>query len=108
MSDTLAKDIGKRIRTRREELNLTREQLAEKSDLSIQFLADIETGRSNMTTVSLSKIATALDLSCDYIVFGSVKPFEPSDVTTMLASLSARDRQLAEDILKSFVKSANK
>jgi len=101
--NALAKTIGKRIRTRREELNLTREQLAEKSYLSIQFLADIETGRKNMTTVSLSKLAVALDLSCDYIVFGSVRPFEKSDISIMLASLPKRDRQLAEDILKSFI-----
>lgn len=101
--DTFAKNIGKRIRARREELGFTREQLAEKADLSVQFLADIETGRSNMTTVSLSKLATALDLSCDYIVFGFVKPFDKSDASVILDSLSARDRKIAEGILKLFI-----
>ena len=43
LSDTLAKEIGLRIRSRREELRLTREELAENAELSFQFLADVET-----------------------------------------------------------------
>ena len=106
LSDTLAKEIGLRIRSRREELRLTREELAENAEMSFQFLADVETGRSNMTTVTLYKLARALNLSCDYIVFGT--PQDASEVNTLLASLSAKDRKLAEETLRNFVAVAKK
>lgn len=108
LSDTLAKEIGLRIRSRREELRLTREDLAENAELSFQFLADVETGRSNMTTVTLYKLARALNLSCDYIVFGTGTPQDTSEVNTLLASLSAKDRKLAEETLRNFVAVAKK
>ena len=38
------KGMGERIRTRREELNLSREQLAELLDVSSKFISDIECG----------------------------------------------------------------
>lgn len=51
----------------------TREQLAEKADISVQFLADIEKGRKNMTVTTLRKLSTALMVSADYIVNGTEK-----------------------------------
>ena len=101
LSDTLAKEIGLRIRSRREER-------AENAEMSFQFLADVETGRSNMTTVTLYKLARALNLSCDYIVFGTGTPQDASEVNTLLASLSAKDRKLAEETLRNFVAVAKK
>ena len=51
--------IGRRLRCRREELALTREKLAECAEISVQFLADIETGRKGMTVQTLRKLALA-------------------------------------------------
>ena len=51
--------IGRRLRCRREELALTREKPAECAEISVQFLADIETGRKGMTVQTLRKLALA-------------------------------------------------
>ena len=61
-----------------------------------------------MTTVTLYKLARALNLSCDYIVFGTGTPQDTSEVNTLLASLSAKDRKLAEETLRNFVAVAKK
>ena len=106
MENSLTKDIGLRIRARREELKLTRERLAELSDVSVQFLRDVERGDSNMTTVTLAKIAPALGLSCDYIIFG-VANEDCANLAMRLSRLTSRDRKLAEDILNAFITSAN-
>ena len=45
--------VGRRLRCRREELALTRKKLAECAEISVQFLADIETGRKGMTVQTL-------------------------------------------------------
>lgn len=48
-------DIGLRVRQRREELGLTREKMAERAGLSVQFMASVELGKQSMTTDSLKK-----------------------------------------------------
>lgn len=66
-------EIGKRIRSLREKYKLSREALAGRSEISVQFLYDIETGKKSMTVTTLSKICTALNASADEIIFGSPK-----------------------------------
>ena len=83
---------------------MTREQLAEQSNLSVHFLAEIETGRNNMRAKSLYKLAKALNLSSDYILFGEEGCADQTELETMFASLSQKDRELAESILETFIK----
>lgn len=104
MAESLTVEIGKRVRRRREELGFTREQLAEQCDLSARFFAEIESGRKNMTTKSLFKVARVLNLSADYILFGEEAGADKTKLEEMLAELSKEDRDIAEDILKNFIK----
>ena len=66
----LAAEIGLRVRNNRTLLKLSREKLAEEADISLSFLADIEHGRKNMTTVTLYGLCKALHVSADYLLFG--------------------------------------
>lgn len=104
MAQTLSIIIGNRIRNRRESLGLVREKLAEQCELSVQFLADIEKGRKNMTTLSLYKVAKALNMSADYILFGEDISSKQSEIEKLFSQLSKKNRELAEGILRSFVK----
>jgi len=108
MNENLREQIGQRVRKRREQLGLTREALAEWSDLSIQFLADVETGKKNMTTNSLYKVARALNVSTDLLVFGEQDATEYPVVSAMLAKLSGHDCIIAEEMLALFVKAVTK
>ena len=72
-------ETGKRIFKLRKERGLTREHLAEMADISVQFLADIEKGRKNMTVTTLRKLSSALMVSTDYIVNGSKDPDASED-----------------------------
>ncbi len=82
--------------------------MAEQSELSVQFLADIETGRKNMTTNSLYKVAQALNLSSDFILFGEESKVSQTQLESKLASLSKKDRELAENILDNFLKAVKR
>ena len=62
--------IGGRIRKQREYLGLTREQFAEKLDITPKFCSDIELGVKGMSVPTLCRIASTLSLSTDYILFG--------------------------------------
>lgn len=59
-----------RIRRAREELGYTREQFAEKLDVSVSYLAELERGRTGISVKMLLKVCGVLGLSADYLLFG--------------------------------------
>lgn len=100
---TLNLEIGKRIRTMREHKGYTRETLAEYADISVQFLADIETGRKSMTTHTLYKMSEALHVTTDYIIYGRTTTEHASQIVATLETLSTQEKELAEKLLQIFV-----
>ena len=103
MSEPSKALIGGRVRRHREYLRLTRERLAELSGLSVQFLSDIELGRKNMSARSLYRVAQALNLSADYILFGEEPGAGKPRLDKLLSNLSNKDMELAEEIILRFV-----
>lgn len=63
-------EMGKRIRERREFLNMNRETLSEKLGVSPQFIADIEYGNKGVSLRKLYLLCQALEVSADYILAG--------------------------------------
>lgn len=59
-----------RIRRAREEKGYTRERFAEKLDVSVSYLAELERGRTGISVKMLIKVCNVLGLSADYILFG--------------------------------------
>lgn len=60
MSTQLYRQIGERIRSLRKLARFTQEELAERADLSVQFVGFIERGQAKPTLDSLEKLAKAL------------------------------------------------
>lgn len=60
-----------RIRRARERMGYTREQFAEKLDVSVSYLAELERGRTGISVKLLMKVCNVLGLSADYILFGT-------------------------------------
>ena len=65
--------MGIRIQELRKERNMTREELAEKAEISTKFLYEIEIGKKGISAETLLKIAVALSASCDYLLTGEGK-----------------------------------
>lgn len=59
-----------RIRRAREKLGYTREQFAEKLEVSVSYLAELERGRTGISVKLLTKVCQVLGLSADYVLFG--------------------------------------
>ena len=72
MDNTLCKNAGLRIRSMRKTRGFTRDALAEKAGISSKFLYEIEQGKKRFSAEVLCRIADTLDVSCDYIMFGSL------------------------------------
>lgn len=60
-------NLGSRIRAERLARGITQEQLAEKVDISVNFMSLIENGR-NMSVETLVNIAKALGVTVDYLL----------------------------------------
>lgn len=55
-------------------MGYTREQFAEKLDVSVSYLAEVERGRTGISVKMLMRICDVLDLSADYVLFGDSRP----------------------------------
>lgn len=66
------KEIGQRITERRKQLGLTQEALAEKGEMTTQFVSYAESGKRAMRPENLLKISSALGVSADYLLTGDV------------------------------------
>lgn len=60
-----------RIRKAREKMGYTREKFAEKLDVSVSYLAELERGRTGISVRMLIKVCRVLGLSADYVLFGT-------------------------------------
>ena len=102
-------ETGERILNMRKKQGLTREKLAEMSDISVQFLADIEKGRKNMTVTTLRKIASALLVTTDYIVNGNDISVSGNDneLIELCNALSPEMQVKASKLLRVFIEAIN-
>lgn len=63
--------IGKRIKTQRKAKHITQEYLAEKSDLSVGYISQVERGMSKISLDVLYKIADTLDCDITELIMGT-------------------------------------
>lgn len=98
-------DIGQRIKTVRKSQNLTQERLAELINVSPHYIYEIEKGLKQMSLETFISITTALDISSDYILFGSVSNTDnhtrhSSDhLDILINSLNQKQRKAVTNIL---------
>lgn len=88
-------EIGQRIRKIRKEQNKTREELAEKAEISTKFLYEVENGKKGVSAESILKISKALSVSTDYLLTGEIKVNNDK-----VDNLSHKQRKRLEKIIK--------
>ncbi|NLU08975.1 helix-turn-helix domain-containing protein [uncultured Clostridium sp.] len=64
------REVGRRVREKREELNLTREKFAEMVNLSTLYIGQLERGERQMSLTALVRIANCLHVTTDYLIYG--------------------------------------
>ena len=97
-------ETGNRILNLRLSQNMTREKLAEKADISVQFLSDIEKGKKNMTITTLRKLSCALLVTTDYIVNGqeNLSSNTENELLELFRILPPEKQCYALELLKTF------
>ena len=100
----LIKVIGKRVASRRRQLRLTQEQLAERADLSQQYIACLECGIRGLGAESIIKLSRALQVSSDYLLFGIANSEDFRRFDDMIQPLSGKELLALEEMIQAFLK----
>ena len=99
--------IGKNIRKYRLMKKLRQEDLAEKADLSINYVGAIERGEKTPSLESLISIINALGVSADMILVDVLENgyvVKESLLAQKLDKLSAEDRSRIYDVIDTLIK----
>lgn len=92
-------EIGQRIIERRKKLGLTQEALAEKGDMTTQFVSYAEAGKRAMRPENLLKISSALGVSADYLLTGEVIDKDLLLLSDKLRKLTPSQIRIIENII---------
>lgn len=92
-------EIGQRIIERRKKLGLTQEALAEKGDMTTQFVSYAEAGKRAMRPENLLKISSALGVSADYLLTGEVIDKDLLLLSDKLRKLTPSQIRIIESII---------
>ncbi len=84
MVDMEEKDAGTRIMLLRNDKGYSREYLSEKAGISSKFLYEIETRGKGFSAKTLLHLASALEVTTDYIMVGEGNPKYDEKLANMI------------------------
>lgn len=100
-------EIGRNIQAARKQLNMSREELAEKSGLSAKFIGNIERGEKTVSLDSFVCIANVLGASADTLL-GSILvngyQVKTSQLCERINALPAKKREKALELLEVYLR----
>ena len=92
--------LAERVRQARARRGMTRRMLARDSGVSERYLAEIETGKGNISVLVLRRLAKALSISVDVLLSeGPESPVDLVHTVEFLRRLSLEDLKLARQLL---------
>lgn len=96
----LQKIIGQNLLQARTRLGLTQEDLADKVEISTTFYANLECGNRMMSIVTLRKLAYALCVSTDSLLFDNRPNERTHSIQMMLQNQPTQVVSLSEKIIR--------
>lgn len=95
----MKEEIGKRIKTIRENMNMTKESLAKELGISGQYLGLVEHGKNYLSIEKLKILCDLTNLSADYILFGR-DTNTVNNTKNILSDLTEEQIEVGCDMLK--------
>ena len=99
--------MGKRIRGERLKKGYTQQEVAEKAEICVMYLSEIERGIKMPSLNSFVQIIQALEVSADYILRGELSSGQTyiyDEIAQKLKELTPAQRRTAADILDAYIK----
>lgn len=99
MNEYNPKEIAQRIWKLREENGFTREVLAERANLSGNFIYEVETNRRGLSADSMFSIAQSLSVSLGFLVTGKAPHKELNSIIELLSVCTPKQLRNVESII---------
>lgn len=93
-------EVGKRIKNERLKNGISREKFAELTKLSSTYISQIELGQRHASLPSTIKIASVLNVSLDYLIYGDdILEVDRDDLIEIINRAPKKDLKILKDIL---------
>lgn len=99
--------IGSRIKSERKAAGKTQEWLAEKLDVSVGYISQVERGITKISLETLAEICSVLGSDIAFLVSGSAKTqsgYMQNEFSEKFSQLSERDKFLILELMDSMSK----
>ena len=86
----LNRELGSRIRARREALGISREALAERLDVTPHYLGEVERGSTGLALPTYKRVCEVLGVQDSFLLFGEQVPVQASaeEIRNFLSGVS--------------------
>lgn len=92
-------EVGQRIMERRKKLGLTQEELAERCDLTTQYISYIESGKRSSRIENIMLVALELGTSIDFLLTGRIVDQDMLLLSEKMRMLSPAQIRSIENII---------
>lgn len=99
--------VGVRIREQREKLFISKKELAERLNITLRFLDEVESGSRGVSLNKLMMLSQILEVSTDYLLFGSSEKASNQVFNHIIESCPPSKREALAVIMKKIVDSYN-
>ena len=102
--------MGDRIKEIRKKRSFTQEQLAEKLDISVEYVSQIERGLKMPSMQMFIKLVEVLDVSADYLLRDIVSTHDMygnKQIASKLEKLTPKQRVALEAIIDTYIEYIN-
>lgn len=95
--------IGVRIKKAREDAGYTQEKLAELTDVGVQYLAKLETGKVGISLPNFMVFCRVLGVSADYLLWGERKENNTIAILDRIRFMPDKQFKLLEKNISNFL-----
>ena len=103
-NEQFLRDMGMRVSSRRKELHLTQEQVAERMDVSLQMISNLELGKKAIRPENLLRLSQVLDVSADFILSGCYSEQDALGISDGFLKLSPEHQRIIRQLIESLAK----
>jgi transcriptional regulator with XRE-family HTH domain len=103
------KDVGLRVKAEREKLGYTREEFSEMVGIAPVYLGQIERSERKMSLDTFVKVASNLNLSLDFLIFGDeTYDIDKDELIDIINNSSKRELNVISQVLKALFQNLKK
>ena len=95
--------IGVRVRATRKKLGLTQEELANRTELTVPYISNIENNHTKLSLVTITAIANALETTIDSLMYDNLNVLTTqydADIKDIVDDCTDREKAIILDVVR--------